>query len=74
MNEDKKQLLDYRGRIVSIIIALLLVVVFLFWGFGEAVVVAIIFAVGYLVGRQLDGHRDIQVWTQKTLRYFTERR
>lgn len=69
-----KQWIDYRGRIVCTVLALLLGVIFLLWGFGEALVVAIFLAAGYLIGRQLDGHKDLQIATRKTMEFLTARR
>lgn len=53
-------LLPYRGRIIGLFAAIAAGIVFLLWGFGEALLVTILLAVGVLVGRQFDGKKDLR--------------
>ncbi|MBE3594628.1 MAG: DUF2273 domain-containing protein [Candidatus Carbobacillus altaicus] len=55
------------GKILGTIYALILSFVYLFFGFGRMLVVALILALGYWVGGRLDGQEQMRDWLQKIL-------
>lgn len=67
-------LLPYRGRIIGLFAAITAGIVFLLWGFGEALLVTLLLALGVMVGRQFDGKKDLRGNLSSFFKWLTTER
>ncbi|WP_252314619.1 DUF2273 domain-containing protein [Sinobaca sp. H24] len=69
-----EMLLPYRGRIIGLLTAIIAGIVFLLWGFGEALLVTLLLTLGVMVGRQFDGKKDLRENLSAFLKWLTTER
>ncbi|RKD76131.1 small integral membrane protein DUF2273 [Sinobaca qinghaiensis] len=69
-----EMLLPYKGRIVGLTAAVAAGIVFLLWGFGEALLVTLLLAAGIIIGRRLDGRKDFRGNMKSFFKWLTTER
>lgn len=52
----------YRGRIIGLLSAFIFALLWMTIGFGEALLIVVIAAIGFITGAYLDGGLDIDKW------------
>lgn len=61
---------EYKGRITGLLSAFLFALLWVIFSFGTALLVFVIAAIGYIVGKYFDGDLDLRAW----MNFFTGRR
>ncbi|MCZ0717759.1 DUF2273 domain-containing protein [Aerococcus kribbianus] len=62
MKQPPKSWYEHRYSVIGLIIAFLFALLWMWLGFGQAVLVALLTAIGYIVGAYFDGEIDLESW------------
>ncbi len=58
-------LVKHRGKTIGIVLGLIASILFVSFGFWKTIFVAICIGLGYLLGKNVDDDKDIELWLKK---------